>query len=239
MKKYTLSDIDPANIPAHVAIIMDGNGRWAEKRSLPRLIGHRRGAEVLEPVIDAAIELGIRYFSVYAFSVENWTRPKAEVQGLWMLLEYFFKINIQKMCDKNLRILHSGSMKELPATTSGTLQDAIDRTRKNKGMAVNFCINYGGRQEIVAGVNSWLEKRRDGELLTDKKLRKHLSGGMIPDVDLLIRTSGEYRISNFYLWQAAYAELYFTKVLWPDFKAQHLYQAVVEYQKRERRFGGI
>lgn len=240
MKKITRSQIDPDNIPRHVAIIMDGNGRWAEKRSLPRSMGHRRGAEILEPVIDAAMDLGIDILSFYALSVENiQERPRDEIGGLWMLLEYFFKINFQKMCDRNIRIIHSGSLKGIPASTASVLKETVEKTARHKAMTVNFCINYGGRQEIVQGVNTWLKLRGADELLTEKKLQRHMSSGQVPDVDLLIRTSGEYRLSNFLLWQMAYAELYFPSVLWPDFKAAHLYQAVYEYQKRERRFGGI
>ncbi len=238
MKDY-LSQLDPGNIPAHVAIIMDGNGRWAKKKSLPRLEGHRRGAEVVEAVADAAARVGIRYLSLFAFSTENWNRPREEVRGLWELLELFFQSHIRKIDEKGVRVLFSGVFKGIPSSTRKVIEETLGRTAKNNRITLNFCVNYGGRQEVLEGVNIWLKKRKEGELLTEKKMASLLWNPSLPDVDLMIRTSGEYRISNFMLWRLAYAELVFMNVLWPDFRASHLYRALYDYQKRERRFGGL
>ena len=238
MKKYK-SLIDTSNIPAHIAIIMDGNGRWAGKRSLPRSEGHKKGAEVIEPLMDAAMEIGIKAVSLYAFSVENWFRPRIEVIELWSLLDLFFKKNIYKIKEKKIGIRHSGMGKRLPSSTKKTIQKAIEDTKDNDRIILNFCINYGGRQEIIEGVNLWLTERSGGEKLTEKKLEKHLYTRGLPELDLMIRTSGECRVSNFLLWQMAYTELVFMDVLWPDFTEEHLYQAVYEFQQRKRRFGGL
>jgi undecaprenyl diphosphate synthase len=231
--------LDPARIPAHVAIIMDGNGRWATRRGLSRMEGHRRGAEVVESLMDAAIGLGIKVVSLYAFSTENWSRPKDEVQGLWALLEYFFESNIEKLKKRGIQVRHSGSLAHLPASTREVIGRSLAETRRNSKMMLNFCVNYGGRQELVDAVNSWVECRGAREKMTAAKMRRHFYTPDLPDVDLLIRTSGEYRISNCLLWQIAYAELVFVKVLWPDFKPRHLYRTIYEYQTRKRRFGGL
>ncbi|MBN2077364.1 MAG: di-trans,poly-cis-decaprenylcistransferase [Spirochaetes bacterium] len=227
------------DVPAHVAIIMDGNGRWAKKRSLPRSEGHRRGAEIIEPLMDAAIVLGIKAVSLYAFSTENWLRPPSEVTGLWRLLEYFFREKIDIINGKGIRVKHSGFREKLPASTRRTIQEAVEKTGRNRGLVLNFCVNYGGRQEIVHAVNEWAGKRGNGERLTPEKLEKHLFTSDLPPVDLLIRTAGEFRTSNFMVWQGAYAELVFMKVLWPDFRVRHLHRAIYEYQQRERRFGAL
>jgi undecaprenyl diphosphate synthase len=226
-------------IPRHVGIIMDGNGRWAKLRNIPRSEGHKAGADVIEPLMDCAIELGIKAVSLYAFSVENWIRPVSEIRGLWDLLEYFFSTKLDSIKEKKIRIIHSGSLSKLPPSTRNTIRKAVEETSKNKGLILNFCVNYGGRQEIVKAVNEWAADAGPGEKLTEKKLEKHLFTSGMPELDMVIRTSGEYRISNFLLWQLAYAELVFTDVLWPEFKPEDLYSAVAEYQKRERRYGGI
>jgi len=226
-------------IPAHVGIIMDGNGRWAKQRNLPRSEGHKYGADVIEPLMDCAIELGVKAVSLYAFSVENWARPVSEVKGLWQLLKYFFKTKLDLIKDKDIQIRHSGSLKRLPSSTKYMIIKAVEETKKNKTIVLNFCVNYGGRQEIIKAVNDWLASAKPGEVITEKKLEKHLYTAGLPELDLLIRTSGEYRISNFLLWQLAYTELYFTDVLWPDFGPDDLRRAVAEFQKRERRFGGL
>ncbi|HON77692.1 MAG TPA: polyprenyl diphosphate synthase [Spirochaetota bacterium] len=238
MKNYK-DTIDPETVPRHVAIIMDGNGRWAEKKKLPRLEGHRKGADIIEPLIDASVSLGIGVVSLFAFSTENWNRPASEVNGLWNLLALFFESKIDIIQEKGVKVVVSGARKRLPAETGRIIDSVIAQTKKNRNIVLNFCINYGGRQEILDGVNSWIHKRKDGELLTEKKLQKQFYVPELPDVDLLIRTSGEYRISNFMLWQLAYAELVFFDVLWPDFTSQHLYRAICEYQKRDRRYGAI
>jgi undecaprenyl diphosphate synthase len=229
--------IDFKNIPQHIAVIMDGNGRWAQKRSLPRIEGHKVGAKVVEKLVDTSLDLNIKCISLYAFSSENWTRPKTEVMGLWSLLEDFFENKISMMIEKGIQINHSGRLNRLPGSTKKAIQTAIEKTKKNKKLILNFCLNYGGRQEIVDAANSFVEKNR-GKKITEKKLDNYFYN-RLPDVDLLIRTSGECRISNFLLWQAAYAEFVFIKTLWPDFKAAHLYKSIIEYQKRSRRFGGI
>jgi len=226
-------------IPKHVAIIMDGNGRWAEKNNLPRSEGHKKGAEIIESLMDSAIDLGIKAVSLYAFSVENWSRPKLEVVTLWNLLEKFFNNKLELLKKKGVKIVHSGSLKKLPPSTKKAIKSVIKETEKNRAITLNFCINYGGRQEIVEAVNKWLEKRNNNDKMSLKKMEKFLYTAKLPDVDLLIRTSGEYRISNFLLWQIAYTELVFTDVLWPDFSPLHLYKAVYDYQQRDRRFGGI
>jgi undecaprenyl diphosphate synthase len=238
MKNYKeLLKAEP--VPAHVGIIMDGNGRWAKERGLPRKEGHKMGAEVIEPLMDSAIAIGIKKISLYAFSVENWSRPVTEVRGLWELLEKFFRNKIDIINEKNIKIQHSGSLKKLPPSTGKAIRESIEKTSANKGLVLNFCINYGGRQEIIDSVNSWLESRKPDEKITEKKLSNLLYSPALPDLDLLIRTSGEYRISNFMLWQIAYAELVFTDVLWPDFKEEDLCRAVWEFQNRERRYGGL
>lgn len=232
--------IDYSNIPRHVAIIMDGNGRWAKRRGLPRIEGHRRGAETIERCMDTAIELGINVVSLYAFSTENWSRPKEEINGLWNLLESFFEKKLNTIIEKGVQVRHSGSLKELPVNVQRIITDAVEKSKNNSRIILNFCLNYGGRHEIIHAVNEWLQKKPSTELsLTPEIFESYLYTRGLPDVDLLIRTSGEYRISNFLLWQIAYAELVFMKVLWPDFNEKHLYQAIYEYQHRERRFGGL
>ncbi|MEW6526933.1 MAG: isoprenyl transferase [Spirochaetota bacterium] len=232
--------IDYGNIPKHVAIIMDGNGRWAKRRGLPRIEGHRQGAETIERCMDTAIELGIKVVSLYAFSTENWSRPKEEINGLWNLLESFFEKKLNTIIEKGVQVRHSGSLKELPVNVQRIITDAVEKSKNNSRIILNFCLNYGGRHEIIHAVNEWLQKKPSHELsLTSEVFERYLYTKGLPDVDLLIRTSGEYRISNFLLWQIAYAELVFMKVLWPDFNEKHLYQAIYEYQHRERRFGGL
>jgi undecaprenyl diphosphate synthase len=232
--------IDYTNIPRHVAIIMDGNGRWAKKRGLPRIEGHRRGAETIERCMDTAIELGINVVSLYAFSTENWSRPKEEINGLWNLLESFFEKKLNIIIEKGVQLRHSGSLKELPVNVQRIITEAVEKSKNNSTIILNLCLNYGGRHEIIHAVNEWIQKKPSHELsLTPEIFESYLYTKGLPDVDLLIRTSGEYRISNFLLWQIAYAELVFMKVLWPDFNEKHLYQAIYEYQHRERRFGGL
>ncbi len=238
MENY-IKSIDPRKVPVHVAIIMDGNGRWAARKNYPRIEGHRRGAEVVEPVVEAAAKAGIGYLSLFAFSTENWARPRDEVQGLWKLLEMFFEMKLDRIKEQGVKVLFSGGFQGIPASSRRVIEEAVRQTKKNSRITLNFCINYGGRQEIVDAVNKWIDTRKAGEKLSEKKLAGLLYNPRIPDVDLLIRTSGEYRISNFMLWRLAYAEIVFMDVLWPDFKAKHLYRALIEYQKRERRFGGL
>lgn len=231
--------IKKRGIPSHIAIIMDGNGRWAKNKSLSRTEGHRQGAEVIEPVIDAAIGLGIKVVSLYAFSTENWIRPRTEIASLWKLLDYFFKTKMDSIKSKGICIKHSGLAHMLPASTFDTIMRAVRETRNNRKLILNFCVNYGGQQEVVSAVNTWLEGRRSNEKINIKKIEKCLFTAGLPPVDLMIRTGGECRISNFMIWQIAYSELLFIDVLWPDFSPRDLYKSVYEYQHRERRFGGV
>jgi undecaprenyl diphosphate synthase len=238
MKDYK-SLINRKKVPSHVAIIMDGNGRWAKKKSLPRSEGHKRGAEIIEPLMDAAIDLGIKAVSLYAFSTENWRRPRTEVLSLWKLLDYFFKQKIGILKEKGIQVRHSGLHDRLPSSSIKTIQSAIRETKGNKQLILNFCLNYGGQQDIVQAVNGWLDERKPQERLTAGGIEKRLFTAGMPPVDLMIRTGGESRISNFLIWQLAYAELMFMEVLWPDFRPSHLYKAIYEFQQRERRFGGL
>jgi undecaprenyl diphosphate synthase len=231
--------IQKENVPAHVAVIMDGNGRWAKKKGLPRTEGHQAGAEAIERLIDVSVELGVKYVSIYAFSTENWSRPVSEVGALWKILENFFNTKLPVLHAKGVRIVHSGSQKKLPAKVISIIRSAEQKTAKNRTIVLNLCLNYGGRQEIVDAVNTWINSCRKKESITADKLRRHLYHPELPDVDLLIRTSGESRISNFLLWQIAYAELVFMDVMWPDFSREHALEAIKEYQKRTRRFGGL
>lgn len=231
--------IDKKNIPSHVAVIMDGNGRWAKERSLPRSEGHRAGSLVIEKLMDAAMDLNLNYISLYAFSTENWNRPPTEIQGLWKLLSSFFNEKLPIMKEKGIRVVHSGRRKALPSNVLNAIDSAVSETKNNKKITLNFCLNYGGRQEIIDAVNEWNNNKKSKESLSEKTLRNYLYSPDIPDVDLMIRTSGEYRISNFLLWESAYSELVFQNVLWPDYSAENLYEAIIEYQNRSRRFGGL
>jgi undecaprenyl diphosphate synthase len=238
MSKY-LELIDRKKIPRHVAVIMDGNGRWAKKRDLPRNEGHRAGALVIEKLINAADSLGIECVSVYAFSTENWSRPPLEIKGLFGLLDYYFKLKLDTFMKNGIRITHSGVFDRMPKSTVKRIKDAVELTKNNKKLTLNFCLNYGGRREIIDAFNSWNRNNNGKKLISEKELEKNLYTKGLPQVDLMIRTSGEMRISNFLIWQCAYAEFVFLNVLWPDFKPSHLYRAVYEYQLRNRRFGGL
>jgi len=231
--------IDYSRVPEHVAIIMDGNGRWAQKRKLPRIEGHRRGSETVENLMDAAISLKIKVVSLYAFSTENWTRPEDEVKGLWQLLQYFFESKLPLLKEKNIQVRHSGNIQDLPSGARKVIKEAVRETKNNDSIILNFCLNYGGREEIITAAEKWADRRKNTESLDSETFEKYLYTHGLPGVDLLIRTSGEYRISNFLLWQIAYAELIFMDVLWPDFTPRHLYKAVYMFQTRERRFGGL
>lgn len=233
-----LTRIDKNNLPNHVAVIMDGNGRWAKNRNLSRSEGHRAGSLVIENLMDTALDLKIKNISLYAFSTENWNRPPTEIQGLWKLLTEFFNEKMPVMKEKGVKVLHSGRRKNLPKSVLNVIDEAVSETKENDLINLNFCLNYGGRQEIIDAVNEWHLESDKKDLLNEKTIRKYLYNN-IPDVDLMIRTSGETRISNFLLWQTAYSELVFLDVLWPDFKPENLYQAIIEYQNRQRRFGGL
>lgn len=230
--------MDRAKKLEHIGIIMDGNGRWAKSRGLPRLIGHREGIKAVENVIRAANDLGIPYLSLYAFSTENWGRPKPEVAGLMGMLKFYTNLKVRDIHAENARIIFAGNLDALPWDIAGTLRDAERLTERNTGLTLIICLNYGGRQEITDAVNAMLA---DGVKppVTQEDLRKYLYLPDIPDPDLLIRTGGELRMSNFWLWQGAYSEYYFTDKFWPDFGRPDLEEAIKVYYGRERRYGKI
>src|SRR4051794_10508278 len=236
--------IDPERLPEHIAIIMDGNGRWANRQNMPRVAGHQAGIDPVRNTVEACARLGLRALTLYAFSVENWKRPRHEVETLWRLLRFYLKQELPDLQKNDIRLQAIGRLEALPPQVRRELDSAIDATSNNRGLLVNLAINYGGRAEIVDAVNSILEMARlDGSIDTLKidedQIATSLYTATCPDPDLLIRTSGEMRISNFLLWQIAYAELYVTETLWPDFKRTDLLHAVLEYQKRDRRYGGL
>jgi undecaprenyl diphosphate synthase len=236
--------LDPARIPAHVAIIMDGNGRWAGQRHLPRVAGHQAGVAPVRIAVETCARLGVKVLTLYAFSVENWKRPRSEVETLWRLLRYYLRQELPELQKNDVRLEAIGRLEALPQQVRKELGSVVEATSANRGLLVNLAINYGGRAEIVDAVNAILEMARiDGSIhslkLDEELISANLYSGSSPDPDLLIRTSGEMRISNFLLWQIAYAELYVTDTLWPDFRRADLLHAILEYQKRDRRFGGL
>jgi len=236
--------IDPTRLPAHVAIIMDGNGRWANRRRLPRVAGHKAGIGPVRSTVETCARLGLKVLTLYAFSVENWKRPRHEVQTLWRLLRFYLKRELPDLQKNDIRLQAIGRLDALPPQVQRELESAVDATSQNRGLVVNLAINYGGRAEIIDALNSILDMARlDGSIATLKidedLIATNLYTSSCPDPDLLIRTSGEMRISNFLLWQIAYAELYVTETLWPDFTRTDLLQAVLAYQKRDRRYGGL
>jgi undecaprenyl diphosphate synthase len=236
-----MKKIDHEKLPQHIAIIMDGNGRWAEMHALGRITGHKRGAKSVKVVVRACREIGIKYLTLYAFSVENWLRPREEVDALMDLLGRYLRSELDDMLRHGIRLVAIGDIESLSGTVRNMLAEAIDKTSHNNGMVLNLALSYGGRDEIVAAVKGILKDCQNGEIthqdLTKELFSKYLYTAEIPDPDLLIRTSGEYRLSNFLLWQSAYTEFYFSDVLWPDFRRKHLIEAIVEFQRRERRFG--
>ena len=236
--------IDPERLPRHIAIIMDGNGRWARRRSLPRVAGHSAGIEPVRRTVETCARLGLNALTLYAFSVDNWKRPRAEVETLWRLLRAYLRREIPEMMQNNIRFRPVGRLSGLPEMVRSELAAAETTTARNTGLQVHLAINYGGRAEIVDAVNALLDEAREsGDLgrlrIDEESLSRKLYMSHAPDPDLLIRTSGEMRISNFLLWQIAYSELYVTDTLWPDFDCADLLRAVLEYQKRDRRFGGL
>jgi len=232
---------DHKKLPRHIAIIMDGNGRWAEKHTLGRISGHRRGAKSVKLTVKACREMGIQYLTLYAFSVENWLRPREEVDALMELLGEYLRSEIQEMMKYDIRLTAIGDIDALNVSVRKILKEVMEKTAHNKGMVLNLALSYGGRDEIVEAVKGIVEDSRDGKIIsqniTKELFSRYLYTKEIPDPDLLIRTSGEYRLSNFLLWQTAYTELYFTDVLWPDFRRKHLMEAIADFQRRERRFG--
>ena len=244
-KDWALANtIDPNRLPAHIAVIMDGNGRWARKRNLPRAAGHKAGVEPVRITVETCTRLGIQALTLYAFSVENWKRPRAEVDTLWRLLRVYLRRELPEILSNGIRFTCMGRLDGLPAQVREELENAIEATAHNRGMRLNVAINYSGRAELVDAINAIVEDARLGGRLLDLRIDEdaiasRLYTADLPDPDLLIRTSGEMRVSNFLLWQIAYAELYVTDTLWPDFRRADLLQAILDYQKRDRRFGGL
>ncbi|MBV8551033.1 MAG: isoprenyl transferase [Acidobacteriaceae bacterium] len=238
------TQLDPKRLPAHVAIIMDGNGRWARQRNYPRILGHKAGVNSVRKVVETCAQLGLEALTLYAFSVENWKRPRHEIEGLWRLLRFYLKRELPNLMRNDIQLVAIGRLESLPAGVQEELHSVMDQTACNRGMRLNLAINYGGRTELVDAVNTMLYNARlEGNLdsleITEEGIAAHLYTAGVKDPDLLIRTSGELRVSNFLLWQIAYAELYVTETLWPDFNRTELLEAICEYQNRERRFGGL
>lgn len=238
-----LERLDADNIPNHVAVIMDGNGRWAQKRGLPRVAGHHSGMKNVKKITMAANSIGINVLTLYAFSTENWKRPKEEVDYLMKLPLEFFPKEIEELIANNVQIRMTGWQEGLPDYTLKAIQDAIEQTKNNTGLILNFALNYGSRKEMLSGVRKIAEDVQTGKIKIDEidesVFSNYLLTYHLPDPDLLIRTSGELRISNFMLWQLAYSELWFTDLCWPEFTEQDFYEAVQEYQRRARRYGGL
>ena len=226
-------------LPAHIAIIMDGNGRWAAQRHLPRVRGHHAGVEAVRDTVETCARLGIQVLTLYAFSVENWKRPPLEVTTLMALLKRYLRLELKTLVRNNIRFRVIGRAEGLPSDVQKELDRAVENTTACTGMRFNIALNYGGRAEIVDAARRILESGLQADELTEERFSEFLYTAGQPDPDLLIRTSGEMRVSNFLLWQIAYAEIYVTEVLWPDFRRQHLLEAVADFQKRDRRFGGI
>ncbi len=236
-----MDQLRPKKLPRHVAVIMDGNGRWAKKRGLNRVAGHQKGIESVREITRTSRELGIAWLTLFAFSEENWKRPKYEVKSLMDLLNRFLKAELKEMRENGIRLSCIGQTEKLPPEVQMTLWQSMKKTAHNKDMVLTLALSYGGRQEILQAVKSIQRDIQKGKLttkqLTEDRLSKYLYTYDMPDPDLLIRTSGEYRISNFLLWQLAYTEIYITPTLWPDFRKQRYIEALLDYQKRERRFG--
>jgi undecaprenyl diphosphate synthase len=236
-----MNDIDPSRLPQHIAIIMDGNGRWAKRHALGRVLGHRKGAESVRAAVRTCRRLGIAYLTLYAFSVENWLRPQPEVRALLKLLEEYLADEAQEMMERDIRLVAIGALDALGKPVLAKLQEVMSRTAGNRGMVLNLALSYGGRDEMTDAarrmIGDVLKGRIAPEGVTKELFASYLYTAGLPDPDLLIRTGGECRISNFLLWQMAYTEFYFTEVLWPDFRERHLVKAIADYQKRERRFG--
>jgi undecaprenyl diphosphate synthase len=238
-----LKQIDATRLPRHIAVIMDGNGRWAKRRHLPRVAGHRAGVEAVRSTVETSARLGIEVLTLYAFSVENWKRPPFEIEALMTFLKEYLRKELENIHRNNIRFQTIGRTNELDESVQFELRSATRKTANNTGMRLNVALNYGGRVEIVDAFRKLLEKcqreDRTPESITEADIARHLYAAELPDPDLLIRTSGEMRVSNFLLWQIAYAEIYVTDTLWPDFRRPDLFAAIIDYQKRERRYGGL
>jgi len=241
MNKTNVNTPIPDNIPKHVAVIMDGNGRWAKQRGKIRLFGHTNAVSAVRETVEAAAEIGVKVLTLYAFSTENWNRPQKEIDGLMHLLISTISGEVKKLHKNQIKLITIGNFLALPVKAQEELTKAIELTKNNKGMILNIALSYSSKWEIMEAVKQIAQKTKEGKLnieqITESVFSEHLCTAQLPDPDLLIRTSGEVRISNFLLWQLAYSELYFTEVLWPDFRKEHFIAAIHEYQQRERRFG--
>ncbi|NOQ24823.1 MAG: isoprenyl transferase [Bacteroidales bacterium] len=237
------SKIDIENLPKHIAVIMDGNGRWAKKKGNQRIFGHKNGVKAVRDSVEGAAELGIQFLTLYAFSTENWNRPKQEVDALMSLLIATINSETDTLLKNNVRLLTIGNIDGLPKKVSKNLNELINKTSQNTGLSLVLALNYSARWEIINAVKEIIKENNNTSIdinsIDNEFFEGFLNTKNIPDPDLLIRTSGEYRISNFLIWQIAYSELYFTETLWPDFRRENLYEAIIDYQKRERRFGKI
>jgi undecaprenyl diphosphate synthase len=237
----TLDNLDKNKLPKHLAIIMDGNGRWAKKQGFLRVIGHENGAKSVNDVVENCAKIGINYLTLYAFSTENWNRPKSEVNKLMTLLVSALKKEEKRLHKNNIQLNAIGNLNLMPEKVLKDLNKVIEKTKDNNRMTLTVALSYGAKEELVMAVKNIINKVKNNIIsensIDESTINQHLYTHNLPDVDLLIRTSGEHRISNFLLWQSAYAELYFTDVLWPDFREQHLVEALLNYQNRERRFG--
>ena len=238
---HILEKLDLERMPRHIAVIMDGNGRWAQKRHLPRVAGHRAGTQSARTTIETCARLKVEALTLYAFSVENWRRPRAEIEFLMQLLREYLRKEMPLIQRNNIRMRFLGRPEELPAGVQKDTREATEATAGNTGMVLSIALNYGGRAEIVDAMNAILAERNGhgNAAITEEQLSRHLYTANLPDPDLLIRTSGEMRVSNFLLWQIAYAEIFVTETLWPDFNRARLLEALVDFQGRERRYGGI
>lgn len=236
-----MNSLHPGDLPVHLAVIMDGNGRWAKKRMLRRIVGHQKGVETVRVIVEECSRLGIRYLTLFAFSAENWLRPKTEVKALMALLKQYIRMETERMMQNDIRFNVIGNRDDLPEDVNREIDQALEKTAGNQGMLLTLALSYGSRQELVGVMRELAGEvaagRLDPEAIDEELLGRSLSTGAIPDPDLLIRTSGEMRISNFLLWQLAYTELYFTEVNWPDFDKNELAKAFKSYRARERRFG--
>ncbi|MDY0019206.1 MAG: isoprenyl transferase [Anaerolineae bacterium] len=227
------------HLPSHVGIIMDGNGRWAKKRGLPRLVGHRAGVDNLHRIFRAAVDFGVPILTVYAFSTENWKRPEAEVRGLLSILKESLEKEVDELHKNGVQLRHMGNLDPLPVDLAQGIRDALELTKNNNRLIANIAFNYGGRAEVIKAVRCIMEEGTPPEEVTEELISAHLYTAGLPDPDLIIRTSGEMRVSNFLLWQGAYAEYWATPVLWPDFGKEEFYKALNEFALRERRYGGL
>jgi undecaprenyl diphosphate synthase len=242
-KSEIVNNIDKDRLPKHIAIIMDGNGRWAKKRKLPRNLGHKAGVEAIKKIVNECNDLGIKYLTLYAFSTENWKRSNEEVQGLMKLLLYYLENEVQTLYENNVIVNYIGDISKLPIECQEGLRKAKELCKNNTGVVVTFALNYGGRDEITNAIKEIAQDLKNGIItydnINENLIENYLYTVNIPDPDLIIRPSGEKRISNFLLWQCAYSELWYSNILWPDFSPNNLREAIMDYQNRDRRFGGV